>query len=124
MTSTALITLIEAAATLLWTYTVLTALAWLNYARRLDRSAHIPAAAELITHLVPAMIALVLTVLVGALIGLPSVVALIAILFPAGTAYGTHTALSEASDTTPNHTPRLLATALIAAALITYRHLT
>lgn len=120
------IPIIEALATALWTYTALTGAAWLNHTRRLTKGAHIAALAELLTHLVPAMIALVLTVLIGALIGLPSVVALIALLFPAGTAYGTHMALSEARDTPTNtqDLPRLAASLILATAIITYRQLT
>lgn len=115
------IALIEAAATLLWTYAALTFAAWVNHARCLERSAHIPALIELLTHLVPAMIALVVTVLIGALIGLPSVVAFIALLFPAGLAYGTHTALTETQAT--RLAPRLIATALIATVLIAGRQI-
>ncbi|GAB5446637.1 hypothetical protein [Gymnodinialimonas sp.] len=119
------IALIEAAATLLWTYTALTFGTWLTHLRRLPQGAHIAAVTELLSHLVPAMILLVLLVLFGALIGLPSVVAFIAILFPAGTAYGTHTALIELRDTPQGRQdlPRFIATLLIGTSLIAYRHL-
>lgn len=115
------LSLIEAAATLLWTYAALTSLAWANALRTLEKSAHIPAVTELLSHLVPAMLALVLTVLFGAFIGLPSVVALIALLFPAGLSYGTHMALSELSDTRLG--PRLAATLALSLAIITYRQI-
>ena len=117
-----LITLIEMLATALWVYAALTLAAWLNHTRRLDRGAHVPALMELLGHLVPAMIALVVTVLFGALIGLPSVVALIALLFPAGVAFGSHMALVEAREVTSSRS-RVLATLAIAAALIVYRQL-
>ncbi len=116
------IAIIEAVAIALWVYTALTLLAWINHTRHLDQGAHVPAAAELLGHLVPAMIALVVTVLIGSLIGLPSVVALIALLFPAGTAYGIHMALSEAKDP-PNHRARIAATLAVASAIIIYRQL-
>lgn len=120
------IALIEACATVLWTYTALTFAAWLAQVVRLPQGAHVAAVTELITHLVPAMIALVVVVLLGALIGLPSVVAFIAILFPAGTAYGTHTALVELRDapTSRRDGPRLALTVMIASVLIAMRHLT
>lgn len=117
------IALIEAAATLLWVYTGLTAFAWANHTRRLTKGAHVPAVTELLSHLVPAMIALVVTVLFGALIGLPSVVAFIALLFPAGTAYGTHMALTEARDSpiSRQDLPRIATTVALTLAIITYR---
>ncbi|MEJ6388172.1 hypothetical protein [Gymnodinialimonas ulvae] len=116
------IALIEAAATALWVYAVLTFAHWVVLSARLDRRQHIPALAELLGHLVPAMILLVLTVLAGALIGLPSVVALIALLFPAGLAFGTHMALSEADPPPPvGHTHARLALTLLLAAAIIYR---
>jgi hypothetical protein len=119
-----LIIIIEAVAALLWVYTGLTLLAWINHTRRLSQGAHVPAVVELLGHLVPAMIALVTVVLAGALIGLPSVVAFIAILFPAGTAYGTHMALSEAQDPPVSPRKRLVGTMAIAAAIILYRSAT
>ncbi|MEJ6391746.1 hypothetical protein V8J82_00680 [Gymnodinialimonas sp. 2305UL16-5] len=90
---------IEAIATLLWCYAALTGAAWLARARRLDQRQHVPVFTELLGHLVPAMILLVGVVLVGALVGLPSVVVFIAVLFPAGLAYGLHMALNDLRDT-------------------------
>lgn len=120
------IAIIEALATLLWVYTALTGIAWALHARSLPQGAHVPAFAELLGHLVPAMIVLVVVVLLGALIGLPSVVAFIAVLFPAGTAYGTHMALTDVRDASPSRRdlPRIAATGLIAIALIFYRQFT
>ena len=89
------IALIEAAATALWCYAGLTLAHWIYRVARMESRHHIPALADLLSHFVPAMILLVLTVLAGALIGLPSVVAFIAMLFPAGLAYGSHMALSD-----------------------------
>ncbi len=117
------IALIEALATGLWTYTALTLLAWINLTRRLPRGAHVAAVVDLLGHLVPAMIALVAVVLIGALAGLPSVVALIALLFPAGTAYGTHMALGDATEASASALPRIAATLVIAAGVIAWRHL-
>lgn len=117
------IAIIEATATLLWVYTALTFATWLAHLWRLDKGAHVAAATELLSHLVPAMIGLVLLVLFGAFIGLPSVVAFIALLFPAGTAYGTHMALIEARDapTDRRDLPRIAATLLISMAFIAAR---
>ncbi|OAN84530.1 hypothetical protein A8B78_06635 [Jannaschia sp. EhC01] len=119
------IALIEALATLLWSYTALTGTVWALHLRALPKGAHIAAGVELLTHLVPAMIVLVAVVLIGALIGLPSVVAFIAILFPAGCAYGTHMALVEVRDAPSSRRdlPRLALTVFVAAAIITYRQL-
>ncbi len=95
------IAVIEAAATFLWTYAALAGASWLNAARQLETRGHIPALAELLGNLVPAMILLVIVVLVGALVGLPSVVVLIALLFPAGLAYGLHMSLRDLIDHPP-----------------------
>ncbi len=89
------IAVIEAIATLLWVYAGLTFLAWVNFVRRTDRRQHIPHAADLLGNLVPAMIMLVVVVLLGSFIGLPSVVVLIAVLFPAGLAFGLHMSLND-----------------------------
>lgn len=118
-----LIALIEAAATLLWCYAALSLVQWLIQVTRLDRRHHVPAAADLLSHLVPAMILLVLTVLAGALIGLPSVVAFIAILFPAGLAYGLHMALEdmEPPPTRAQVMARLAFAIVLAGAIVLYR---
>jgi len=89
------IAIIEVIATLLWCYAGTALADWGLRTARLERRQHVPAVADLLSHLVPAMILLVLTVLAGAFIGLPSVVAFIALLFPAGLAYGSHMALHE-----------------------------
>jgi hypothetical protein len=93
------IAIIEAIATLLWVYAGLTLIAWADHLRRTDRQAHIPHVVELIANLVPAMIALLLVVIAGAMIGLPSVVVIIAVLFPAGLAYGLHMSLNDIRET-------------------------
>ena len=86
---------IEAIATLLWTYAGLAFLSWANHIRKSDRRHHIPHVADLLGNLVPAMIMLIVVVMAGAMIGLPSVVVLIAVLFPAGLAFGLHMALND-----------------------------
>lgn len=108
---------IEAIATLFWCYAALSAIAWIRHARRLPRSFHVPALAELLGNLVPAMILLVIVILFGALFGLPSVVVLIAILFPAGLSWGLHMTLSEIAEGTPWTRRAALATVL--AGLVT-----
>ncbi len=120
---TPLLYIIEAMATLLWVYAGLTLAHWAIRAARLDQRQHIPALTDLISHLVPAMILLVLTVLAGALIGLPSVVAFIAILFPAGLAFGSHSALHEMEPppTTGQIRTRILLTLALAALIIALR---
>lgn len=117
--------LIEALATLLWVYTALTFAAWLTHLFRQEAGAHVAAVTELLSHLVPAMIGLVTLVLIGAFVGLPSVVAFIALLFPAGTAYGSHMALLDLRDAPADarDLPRLIATVILATALIVYRQI-
>lgn len=116
------IALVEAIATLLWCYAGLCALAWFRHARRMEASVHVPAVTELLGNLVPAMILLVVVILFGALFGLPSVVVLIAVLFPAGLSYGLHTTLSDISEADPWR-PRAVAALALAAAVIALRAL-
>jgi hypothetical protein len=81
---------------------------------RRDRREHLPLVFEMIGHLVPAMIALLLVVLAGAFLGFPSVVVIIAVLFPAGLATGFHMGLNDLREATwPGEIARLALTALI-----------
>lgn len=89
------IAVIEAVATLLWSYAAVTFAAWAGHLRRADRRVRVTHVFDLVANLVPAMITLLLVVLVGAVIGLPSVVVIIAVLFPAGLAFGIHMSLNE-----------------------------
>lgn len=89
---------IEAIATILWVYAGAGLLEWLLRAARAERRQHIPMVTELLANLVPVMIALIVVVMAGAVIGLPSVVVIIALLFPAGLAFGLHLSLNDMRD--------------------------
>jgi paraquat-inducible protein A len=91
---------VEAVATLFWTYAGLAAIEWAARLSRRDRREHLPLVFEMIGHLVPAMIALLLVVLAGAFLGFPSVVVIIAVLFPAGLATGFHMGLNDLREAT------------------------
>lgn len=113
------IAFVEAAATLFWTYAILAAIEWFARLSRRDRRDHVPLFFEMIGHLVPAMITLLVVVLAGAFFGFPTVVVVIAILFPAGLAVGFHMALNDVREATwRGEGLRLGATALIGAAVI------
>jgi hypothetical protein len=113
------IAIVEGVATLLWVYAGLTLIAWFDHLRRTDRQAHVPHVVELIANLVPAMIALLLVVMAGAMIGLPSVVVIIAVLFPAGLAYGLHMSLNDIRETaTPGRELARIGGAFVLAALV------
>jgi hypothetical protein len=118
---------IEAVATLLWCYAGVTLLAWGGHLSRSDPRLRVAHVAEMIANLVPAMITLVVVVLVGAVIGLPSVVVLIAVLFPAGLAFGLHMALNEIRGEAPAswtaEIARLALAFAIGAAVIWWRQL-
>jgi hypothetical protein len=78
----------------------------------------------MIGHLVPAMITLLVVVLAGIILGLPSVVVIIAILFPAGLAVGFHMGLNDVRDATwAGEATRLGLTALIAGLVIYIRQI-
>jgi hypothetical protein len=110
---------VEAVATLFWTYAGLAAIEWAARLTRRDRREHLPLVFEMIGHLVPAMIALLLVVLAGAFLGFPSVVVIIAVLFPAGLATGFHMGLNDLREATwPGEVARLALTALIGSGVI------
>lgn len=84
-----------AVATLLWSYAGVCFIAWV---RQLSRTGHRLRAGrviDLVANLVPAVVTLVVVLLAGALIGLPAVVGIIAVLFPAALAFGLHMSLNE-----------------------------
>jgi hypothetical protein len=86
------------------------------------RRAAWPLVFELIGHLVPAMVTLLVVVLVGAFFGFPTVVVVIAILFPAGLAFGVHMGLNDLRKATwRGEGARLLLTFLIGLAAIWWR---
>ncbi|WP_224814432.1 hypothetical protein [Hasllibacter sp. MH4015] len=115
------IAMIEALATLLWVFACLSGVAWLRRLWQLEPNRHVAAVTELLGNLVPVMILLVVIVLIGALVGLPSVVALIAVIFPAGLAYGIQATLSDLNDTRAFPILRVALTLLIGAAVILLR---
>ncbi|MBF9058872.1 hypothetical protein HKCCSP123_06715 [Rhodobacterales bacterium HKCCSP123] len=114
------IAVIEAVATLLWSYAAVTFLAWAGHLRRAGHRTRVTHVFDLVANLVPAMIALLLVVLAGAVIGLPSVVVIIAVLFPAGLAFGLHMSLNEIRDqvTFPRELARIGLALTIGAAVI------
>ena len=115
------IAIIEAIATVLWVYAGVGLVEWIRHVARSERRQHIPHMAELLGNLVPAMIALVVVVMAGALIGLPSVVVIIAILFPAGVAFGLHQSLNDLRETSWRYEGIKLAVILLIAAFVIWR---
>lgn len=117
------IDIVEAVATVLWTYAIIGAIEWLLRLRRTEARQHVAHVMDLIANLVPAMIALVVIVLAGAFIGLPSVVVIIAVLFPAGLAFGIHMSLNDLRDAAPwqGEVARLIAVFAVAAGVIWVR---
>lgn len=121
------IAVVEAVATLLWSYAGVTFIAWSRYIARTELRMRVARVTELIANLVPAMIMLVVVVMAGAMLGFPTVVVVIAVLFPAGLAFGLHMALNEirAEEETPlrRELARLALAFAIGLALIWWRQL-
>lgn len=117
--------LIEAVATILWVYAGFALAEWIARVARMERRFHIPSTADLLGNLVPAMIMLVIVVLLGSLIGLPSVVVLIAVLFPAGLAFGAHMALNDLRSEAdlPWEVARILLSFVVAGGVIYVRQI-
>ncbi|MEM7721562.1 MAG: hypothetical protein AAF376_04255 [Pseudomonadota bacterium] len=113
----------EAIATVLWVYAGLALLEWGIRVARTDRRQHIGCVTDLLGNLVPAMITLVVIVMAGAVIGLPSVVVIIAVLFPAGLAFGAHMSLNDLREVADLRVElgRLAVTAALAAGVIYVR---
>ena len=115
---------VEAVATLFWTYAGLAAAEWGVRLWHKERREHLPLVFEMIGHLVPAIITLLVVVLAGIFLGLPSVVVIIAVLFPAGLAMGFHMGLNDLRQATwPGEATRLGLTALIAGLVIYIRQI-
>ena len=116
---------IEGVATLLWCYSGVTFLAWAGHLHRAEHRARVTHVFDLVANLVPAMIALLIVVLAGAMIGLPSVVVIIAVLFPAGLAFGLHMSLNEIREETTlrRELTRIALAFAIGAAVIWWRQL-
>jgi hypothetical protein len=84
----------------------------------------LPVFFELIGHLVPAMVTLLVVVLAGAFFGLPTVVVVIAVLFPAGLAVGLHMGLNDVREATwAGEGLRFLLTAAIGGLVIWMRQI-
>ena len=122
-----IIAFIEGIATLFWIYAALVFVAWGVRVARLDRGDHIPHVVDALGRLVPTMIVLVGVVMIGAFVGLPSVVVFISVLFPAGLAIGLHGALQDVQAggeiTTPSMVLRLGLTAGLGAMVIYVRQI-
>ncbi len=95
MPASDILNVVEGLATFVWIYAALVFAAWGVRVARLDRGDHIPHMVDLLGRLVPTMIVLVGVVMIGAFVGLPSVVVVISVLFPAGLAIGAHGALYD-----------------------------
>lgn len=119
------IAVIEAVATLLWSYAAVSFVAWAGHLSRAEQRARVTHVFDLVANLVPAMIALLIVVLAGAMIGLPSVVVIIAVLFPAGLAFGLHMSLNEIREEAalPRELARIGLAFTIGAAVIWWRQL-
>lgn len=116
------IALVEAAATFFWAYAGLAAAEWFTRLARKERREHLALFFEMIGHLVPAMIMLLVVVLAGAFFGFPTVVVIIAILFPAGLAVGFHMALNDVREATwQGELTRLALTAILGGIIIWVR---
>lgn len=117
--------IMEAIATVLWVYAGLAFLDWVGHLRRSDKRFHIPHVTDLLGNLVPAMIALLVVVMAGAVVGLPSVVVIIAVLFPAGLAFGVHMALNDIRGESDyrTETVRMALTFVIAAGIVYLRQI-
>ena len=74
------------ASVLMWSYVAVLALVWLRSVARQHRSEHIGHFLELMAGLVPISCAVVILVLIGGVVGLPSVVGILFVFLPAGVA--------------------------------------
>ncbi len=78
------VTLMKLASVLLWSHAVVLLIAWVRAVGAEDRRSHIGHFVELMAALVPLSCAAVALVMLGGVIGLPSVVGLLFLFLPAG----------------------------------------
>ncbi|WP_425090594.1 hypothetical protein [Tropicimonas sp. S265A] len=79
-----LVPAMKLASVLLWSYAIVLVVFWVRAVAAQDRKSHVGHFIELLACLVPLSCALVAMVMVGAVIGIPSVVGFLFILLPAG----------------------------------------
>ncbi len=118
-----LIGVIEGIATILWVYALAGLAEWVWRLGRAETRTHVGHVAELLLNLVPVMVLLIATVMVGSIVGLPSVVVFIAVLFPSGLAYAAYQSLNDMRRAVLRvEVIRLLIVLIVAAALIYWRN--
>lgn len=82
-------------ATFLWCYAGVLLFGWFRAVRRTEENMHVGHFATLMGELVPGAVVAVITVMVGAVVGLPSVVVFISFIVPAGLVYGLYRAVTD-----------------------------
>ncbi|MEM9392536.1 MAG: hypothetical protein AAGA38_01665 [Pseudomonadota bacterium] len=78
------VTVMKFASVLLWSYALVLLVAWLRAVAADDPKTHIAHFVDLMAALVPLSCAVVIIVMLGAVVGLPSVVGLLFVALPAG----------------------------------------
>ena len=122
MSSNALISLVVFVATALWCYAAVLALEWFGTLRRAPHNDKVGHVVSLLGALVPAVVLYILVVLVGGVVGLPSVVVFLALIVPGGLVFGLRIALAdEGPVTSRQERQRALWSAALLALVIAYR---
>lgn len=107
------------ASVLMWSYVAVLALVWLRSVARQHRSEHIGHFLELMAGLVPISCAVVVLVLVGGVVGLPSVVGILFVFLPAGVAIALHLEVRRIETAPPAlHRLRALISVGLAAVIL------
>lgn len=100
MSPETLIRIVEIIATILWCHAALLALEWLGTLRRASQNDKVGHVVSLLGAFVPVVVTYITVVLVGAVIGLPSMVVFLALIVPGGLVFGLRMELSDETQPT------------------------
>lgn len=111
-------------ATVLWCHAAILALDWIGVLRRAPHHEKVGLVVNLLGAFVPVVVIYIVVVFAGAILGLPSMVAFLAVVVPAGFVFAFRIDLAdEFPSTWPREQRRILLTVALALLVLGYRQL-
>lgn len=108
----------------LWCHAAVLVVSWFRVVGRTDRRDHVGHFISLMGELVPMAAGVILLIFAGSVLGLPSVVVFLAVVFPAGLVFALLMEVERVGETSRQSETRRLASALGLTCLVyTYRSL-
>lgn len=116
------LTVFKLVALLLWCYAGLLAIAWVRAVANSGQRNHVSHVVGLLGELVPPIAILLVVIMIGSVVGLPSVVVFISVLFPAGLIFAFVTELHNLiAPTRKAEITRIAVAALLAVLYLLWR---